>query len=49
MVHFLIKEIPSSLFSVPITMDVVNVNFKLLVNGFYNFLVVFFIIIKSWN
>ena len=33
MVHFLIKEIPSSLFSVPITMDVVNVNFKKLTNG----------------
>ena len=32
MVHFLIKEIPSSLFSVPITMDVINVNFKKLTN-----------------
>lgn len=42
MVPFLIKEIPSSLFSVPITMDVVNVNFKDLTNGMlkkllYNF------------
>lgn len=32
MVNFLIKENPSSLFSVPITMDVVNVNFKKLTN-----------------
>ena len=32
MVDFLIKEIPSSLFSVPITMDVINVNFKKLTN-----------------
>ena len=32
MVHFLIKEIPSSLFSVPITMDVITINFKKLSN-----------------
>ena len=32
MVNFLIKKIPSSLFSVPITMDVINLNYKDLTN-----------------
>lgn len=32
MVNFLIKEIPSSLFSIPITMDVINLNYKELTN-----------------
>ena len=32
MVNFLIKKIPSSLFSVPMTMDVINLNYKALTN-----------------